>query len=194
MAASAASRSIHIGSKTWPSRSSKLRPYDRQHLTPRRLDIQREVGRVGTDGVEDGREGLGFRQVGGQGRPFRVAKARAVEQRRSVWVGRALSSLVILFLTMDAAMKIAALPIVAETAPTIGWTADPGFWQGIGLLLLAITALYAWALATAVGSRVIGGRSARRTPPAAANPAIHGSQPRGQIGHRACRPGHRRHG
>jgi hypothetical protein len=30
---------------------------------------------------------------------------------RSVWVGRALSSLVILFLTMDAAMKIAALPM-----------------------------------------------------------------------------------
>jgi hypothetical protein len=29
-----------------------------------------------------------------------------------------------LVLTMDAAMKIAALPIVAETAPTIGWTAD----------------------------------------------------------------------
>ena len=48
---------------------------------------------------------------------------------RSVWAGRALSSLVILFLTMDAAMKIAALRIVAETAPTIGWTADPGFWQ-----------------------------------------------------------------
>jgi hypothetical protein len=39
---------------------------DRQHLTRRRLDIQREVGRVGTDGVEDGREGLGFRQVGGK--------------------------------------------------------------------------------------------------------------------------------
>ena len=54
---------------------------DRQHLTPRRLDIQREVGWVGTDGVEDGREGLGLRQVGGQSRPFRVAKARAVEQR-----------------------------------------------------------------------------------------------------------------
>ena len=39
---------------------------DRQHLTRRRLDIQREVGRVGADGVEDRREGLGFRQVGGK--------------------------------------------------------------------------------------------------------------------------------
>ena len=76
---------------------------------------------------------------------------------RSVWVGRALSSLVILFLTMDAAMKIAALPIVAETAPTIGWTADPGFWQGIGLLLLAITALYAWPRTAVLGAVLLTG-------------------------------------
>ena len=76
---------------------------------------------------------------------------------RSVWVGRVLSSLVILFLTMDAAMKIAALPIVAETAPTIGWTADPGFWQGIGLLLLAITALYAWPRTTVLGAVLLTG-------------------------------------
>jgi hypothetical protein len=76
---------------------------------------------------------------------------------RSVWVGRVLSSLVILFLTMDAAMKIAALPIVAETAPTIGWTADPGFWQGIGLLLFAITALYAWPRTAVLGAVLLTG-------------------------------------
>jgi hypothetical protein len=72
---------------------------------------------------------------------------------RSVWVGRGLSSLVILFLAIDAAMKIAALPIVAETARTIGWTTDPGFWRAIGLLLLAMTALYprsgSWMIAYA---------------------------------------------
>ena len=38
-------------------------------------------------------------------------------------------------------MKIAALPIVTESAVMIGWTADPGFWRAMGLLLLAITAL-----------------------------------------------------
>jgi hypothetical protein len=62
--------------------------------------------------------------------------------RPSVWTGRALSGLVILFLVVDAAMKIAALPIVAEAAMTIDWTVDPGFWRAMGLLLLAITALY----------------------------------------------------
>jgi hypothetical protein len=75
----------------------------------------------------------------------------------SVWVGRLLSSLVVLFLAMDAAMKIAALPIVAETAPTIGWTADPGFWQAIGLLLLAITALYAWPPTAVLGAVLLTG-------------------------------------
>jgi hypothetical protein len=58
---------------------------------------------------------------------------------------------------MDAAMKIAALPIVAETAPAIGWTADPRFWQGIGLLLLAITALYAWPRTAVLGAVLLTG-------------------------------------
>jgi DoxX-like family len=75
----------------------------------------------------------------------------------SVWVGRALSSVVILFLATDAAVKIAALPIVAETAPTIGWTADPGFWRAIGLLLLAITALYAWPRTAVLGAVLLTG-------------------------------------
>ena len=76
---------------------------------------------------------------------------------RSVWVGRALSSLVILFLTMDAAMKIAALPIVTESAVMIGWTADPGFWRAMGLLLLAITALYAWPRTAVLGAILLTG-------------------------------------
>jgi hypothetical protein len=76
---------------------------------------------------------------------------------RSVWVGRALSSLVILFLAMDAAMKITELRIVTETAPTIGWTADPGFWRAMGLLLLAITALYAWPRTAMLGAILLTG-------------------------------------
>ena len=37
-----------------------------------------------------------------------------------IWTGRAFSALIILFLVMDAGMKIAALPIVSESAATIG--------------------------------------------------------------------------
>lgn len=77
--------------------------------------------------------------------------------RPSVWTGRALSGLVILFLVMDAAMKIAALPIVSETAVTIGWSGDPGFWRAMGLLLLAITALYAWPRTAVLGAILLTG-------------------------------------
>ena len=49
--------------------------------------------------------------------------------RWPIWTGRTLSGLVVVFLVMDAGMKIAALPIVSESAVMIGWTADPGFWR-----------------------------------------------------------------
>ena len=77
--------------------------------------------------------------------------------RPLVWTCRALSGLVILFLVVDAAMKIAALPIVAETAMTIDWTVDPGFWRAMGLLLLAITALYAWPRTAVLGAILMTG-------------------------------------
>ena len=71
--------------------------------------------------------------------------------RPLVWTGRALSGLVILFLVVDAAMKIAALTM------TIGWTVDPGFWRAMGLLLLAITALYAWPRTAVLGAILLTG-------------------------------------
>ena len=77
--------------------------------------------------------------------------------RWSIWTGRALSGLVIVFLVMDAGMKIAALPIVSESAVMIGWTADPGFWRAMGLLLLAITALYAWPRTAVLGAILLTG-------------------------------------
>jgi len=77
--------------------------------------------------------------------------------RWPVWTGRALSGLVILFLVMDAGMKIAALPVVTESAVMIGWTADPGFWRAMGLLLLAITALYAWPRTAMLGAILLTG-------------------------------------
>jgi DoxX-like family len=91
---------------------------------------------------------------------FHVAASntsRLTTSRPLVWTGRALSGLVILFLVVDAAMKIAALPIVAETAMTIGWTVDPGFWRAMGLLLLAITALYAWPRTAVLGAILLTG-------------------------------------
>jgi hypothetical protein len=77
--------------------------------------------------------------------------------RWPVWIGRTLSGLVVLFLVMDASMKIAALPIVSESAVMIGWTADPDFWRAMGLLLFAITVLYAWPRTAVLGAILLTG-------------------------------------
>jgi hypothetical protein len=77
--------------------------------------------------------------------------------RWPIWTGRTLSGLVVVFLVMDAGMKIAALPIVSESAVMIGWTADPGFWRAMGLLVLAITALYAWPRTAVLGAILLTG-------------------------------------
>lgn len=77
--------------------------------------------------------------------------------RWPVWTGRTLSGLVVVFLVMDASMKIAALSIVTESAPTVGWTSDPGFWRAMGVLLLAITALYAWPRTAVLGAILLTG-------------------------------------
>ena len=53
---------------------------------------------------------------------------------------------------MDAGLKIAALPVVSETVVGLGWTPDTGFWRCLGLLLLGITALYAWPRTAVIGA------------------------------------------
>ncbi|MGL4438846.1 MAG: DoxX family protein, partial [Bosea sp. (in: a-proteobacteria)] len=72
--------------------------------------------------------------------------------RPSVVAGWLVSGLLIVFLAMDAGLKIAGLPIVAETVATLGWTPDTGFWRSMGLLLVGITALYAWPRTSVIGA------------------------------------------
>lgn len=72
--------------------------------------------------------------------------------RKALIAGRVLSGLVIAFLLFDAGIKIAQLPIVGETAVQLGWPGDPGFWAGLGWLLLACTALYAWPRTAFLGA------------------------------------------
>lgn len=71
---------------------------------------------------------------------------------KALVAGRVLSGLVIAFLLFDAGVKIAKLPIVGETAIALGWPGDPGLWAGLGWLLLACTALYAWPRTAFVGA------------------------------------------
>lgn len=51
------------------------------------------------------------------------AAAQATGER-TVWAGRVLSGLVILFLLMDGAMKLTPLQVVIDTSSQLGWPTD----------------------------------------------------------------------
>ena len=59
----------------------------------------------------------------------------------AVVVGRSLSALAILFLAFDAGIKLAQLPVVAETLGSLGYPSDLGFT--IGIVELVCLVLYA---------------------------------------------------
>ena len=63
--------------------------------------------------------------------------------RGAVRAGWAMCVLIILFMLMDGGMKLANLPIVAETQTALGWPADRGTTLMLAALLLGATLLYA---------------------------------------------------
>ena len=74
---------------------------------------------------------------------------------RGILAGRALSGLVVLFLLMDGAMKLAALPIVMETMAALGWPSDAGTARVLGLLTIGGALLYAWPRTAIVGALLL---------------------------------------
>ena len=66
-------------------------------------------------------------------------------------VGWALSGLAILFLTMDAAMKLLALPVVIKSGEALGF---PGadMARALGIVLAVCTALYAFPRTSVLGA------------------------------------------
>ncbi len=69
--------------------------------------------------------------------------------------GWILSGLVILFLLVDAGMKLAALPIVLQSTADLGWPGDVGTAQTLGAILLAATLLYAFPSTTLLGAVLV---------------------------------------
>ena len=64
----------------------------------------------------------------------------ASESRAAVWAGRIMSALPALFLLVDGAMKVAKPPLVVEATVELGY--PEGCIVGLGVVLLACTALY----------------------------------------------------
>ena len=60
---------------------------------------------------------------------------------KTIWAGRVLSGLVVIFLLMDSGMKLMRLPIVLETQAQLGYSGSVTL--PLGVILLACTILYA---------------------------------------------------
>ena len=73
------------------------------------------------------------------------------------WVGRALSGLAILFLTVDGVMKIIQPQVVVDSTKALGWPADSRMLLTLAIILLVSTALYAFPRTALLGATLLTG-------------------------------------
>jgi len=83
------------------------------------------------------------------------AGSGAAISKGSLWTGRVISILVVLFLVLDGAMKVLRVPHVMEVSMKLGYSA--GAVVGIGAVLLACTALYALPQTAILGAILLTG-------------------------------------
>jgi hypothetical protein len=72
-----------------------------------------------------------------------------------VWIGRGLSGLVVLFMLFDGFGKIVAEEHVLKAMAELGW--PPGQTVGLGILILACTAVYAIPRTSILGAILLTG-------------------------------------
>lgn len=72
-------------------------------------------------------------------------------------LGIALTVLAVLFLLMDAGMKLLALPVVLTSSAQLGYPGTKEFAQGLGALLLLCTLLYVWPRTALLGAILLTG-------------------------------------
>jgi hypothetical protein len=75
--------------------------------------------------------------------------------KRSLWAGRIISGLVVLFLIFDGVTKVMKVPAVMEATARIGFPAN--LIPGIGILLLACTAVYVIQRTSILGAILLTG-------------------------------------
>ena len=72
-------------------------------------------------------------------------------------IGIALTSLAVLFLLMDAVMKLLALPVVLSSTGQLGFPGTEQFARDLGAVLLVCTLLYAWPRTAVLGAILLTG-------------------------------------
>ncbi len=84
-----------------------------------------------------------------------ATRPRAARTRRRI--GVALTALAVLFLLMDAVMKLLALPAVLSTTAQLGYPGSGQFARNLGAVLMVCTLLYAWPRTTVLGAILLTG-------------------------------------
>ena len=75
----------------------------------------------------------------------------------SLWAGRIVSGLVIVFFAFDGVRKLIQPQVVIDATRRIGWPADAASLAILGVILLACTALYAYPKTATLGAIVLTG-------------------------------------
>jgi hypothetical protein len=86
-----------------------------------------------------------------------AALSPPLSRSASLWTGRTLSGLVILFFLLDSAIKLPPLQPVTDTMAQLGWPADAGTARTLGILMLVSIALYAYPPTALLGAVLITG-------------------------------------
>jgi hypothetical protein len=80
-----------------------------------------------------------------------------MKTKAALWTGRALSGLVILFLTVDGAIKLVPIQPVTDSLRELGYPTSVSFARFIGVVTLVGTALYAWPRTSLLGAVLLTG-------------------------------------
>ena len=83
--------------------------------------------------------------------------APAPSASASVWTGRVLSGLVVMFLLVDAGTKLVAPQFAIDNSPPLGWELDIAIMRTLAVLLLIPTLLYIYPRTAVLGAILITG-------------------------------------
>jgi hypothetical protein len=80
-----------------------------------------------------------------------------MSSRTTLWTGRVLSGIAVLFLILDGAIKLVPIQPVTDSLRELGYPASDSFARFLGILTLLCTALYAWHRTALLGAVLLTG-------------------------------------
>jgi hypothetical protein len=80
-----------------------------------------------------------------------------MNSRTTLWTGRVLSGIAVLFLLFDGAIKLVPIQPVTDSLHELGYPVSYSFARFLGVLTLLCTALYAWPRTAVLGAVLLTG-------------------------------------